>query len=311
MTNEPYLVRLANQLSVGLRRIDASRRDRHREFVLSQQMPDGGFRGREGGSDLYYTGFAARTLAILGGPTHEDCERLAAFVQSQAANRMNAIDLVSWLYTGLVVQTFGGFDPFEFSDGDWSKRFTATLESVRTDDGGYAKSDEGAVGSTYHSFLASLAYEMLGQEVPDPNTLVRFIRDRQRGDGGFVEIAPMKRSGTNPTAAAVRLLKQFDAVTDPLRDEVHQFLTQVQSSEGGFRANTRIPFADALSTFTGVLTAQELGLVDLVDSEQIKNFIVDCLEFPTGGFRAASWDNQADVEYTFYGLGIIGLLGGD
>jgi geranylgeranyl transferase type-2 subunit beta len=311
MTSEPYLIRLANQLSEGLRRIDAGRRDRHREFVLSQQMPDGGFRGREGNSDLYYTGFAARTLAILGGLTREDCERLAAFVKSQAANRMNAIDLVSWLYTGMVVQTIGGFDPFELSTEDWSEQITASLESVRTDDGGYAKSDEGAVGSTYHSFLASLSYEMLGKEIPDPDALVRFIRDRQRGDGGFVEIAPMRRSGTNPTAAAVRLLKRFDGITDQLREEVHQFLIQVQSSEGGFRANTRIPFADALSTFTGVLTAQELGLVNLLNPVQIKKYVVDCLEFPTGGFRAASWDDQADVEYTFYGLGILALLGGD
>ena len=32
------------------------------------------------------------------------------------------------------------------------------------------------------------------------------------------------------------------------------------------------------------------------------------LEFPSGGFRGAEWDEQADVEYTFYGLGILGLL---
>ena len=32
------------------------------------------------------------------------------------------------------------------------------------------------------------------------------------------------------------------------------------------------------------------------------------LELPTGGFRGASWDQQADVEYSFYGLGILGLL---
>ena len=37
-------------------------------------------------------------------------------------------------------------------------------------------------------------------------------------------------------------------------------------------------------------------------------YALECLEFPTGGFRGASWDEQADVEYTFYGLGILALL---
>ncbi|MEN6549362.1 MAG: hypothetical protein ABFE07_25230, partial [Armatimonadia bacterium] len=36
-------------------------------FVLAQQQPDGGFRGRQGTSDLYYTDFALRTVVLLGG----------------------------------------------------------------------------------------------------------------------------------------------------------------------------------------------------------------------------------------------------
>ena len=41
---------------------------------------------------------------------------------------------------------------------------------------------------------------------------------------------------------------------------------------------------------------------------KLEQFVAGWLEFPTGGFRGASWDEQADVEYTFYGLGILGLL---
>ena len=35
------------------------------------------------------------------------------------------------------------------------------------------------------------------------------------------------------------------------------------------------------------------------------------LEFPGGGFRGGLWDEQTDVEYTFYGLGCLGVLAGE
>ena len=75
--------------------------------------------------------------------------------------RLSIIDLVSWLYTGLVVQMSGGDDPFADAAPDWVERITETLEGVRTNDGGYAKTTEGAAGSTYHSFLVALTYELL------------------------------------------------------------------------------------------------------------------------------------------------------
>ena len=138
--------------------------------------------------------------------------------------------------------------------------------------------------------------------------MVQFLYDRQRNDGGFVEIAPMKRSGTNPTAAVVALLNQLNAMDDDIADDVTGFLTDVVSAEGGFQANTRIPFADGLSTFTGLLTAQDLKRRDLIPPDRILHWLSTSLELPGGGFRGASWDQQADVEYTFYGLGILGLL---
>jgi geranylgeranyl transferase type-2 subunit beta len=159
----------------------------------------------------------------------------------------------------------------------------------------------------YHSFLVVLCYELIGRPMPHPQKLIQFVFDRQRDDGGFVEIAPMKKSGTNPTAAGSAILTILGAMDQQAKDDIHAFLKEVRGSEGGFLANTRIPFSDGLSTFTGVLTAQDLGLVDLFDPHQSEAF-ANSLEFPTGGFRGASWDEAADVEYTFYGLGILGLL---
>ena len=118
----------------------------------------------------------------------------------------------------------------------------------------------------------------------------------------------MKRSGTNPTAAAVALLNSLNAMESDIADDVQGFLTDVVSSEGGFQANTRIPFADGLSTFTGLLTGHDLCRRDIIKPPRILEWLETQIEFPTGGFRGASWDQQADAEYTFYGLGILGLL---
>src|SRR5438128_2067653 len=83
---------------------------------------------------------------------------------------------------------------------------------------------------------------------PDRDAVARFVHSRQREDGGFVEIAPMKRSGTNPTAAAVGVLQilQPTGLTAEDTDRVAAFLAEMPSFEGGLRANGRAPLADLL-----------------------------------------------------------------
>ncbi|MCA9115830.1 MAG: terpene cyclase/mutase family protein [Planctomycetaceae bacterium] len=311
MTEQPYLLQLGTRLAAGLAGMEPERRERHRQFVLSQQMPDGGFRGREGDSDLYYTAFAVRCLMMLGGLRPDEASKLFDWLNQQKYQRLSVVDLVSWLYAGLMVQISGGGDLFAGAEPTWPDEIAATLETTRTADGGYARTTEGAAGSTYHSFMVVLACELIGRKIPQPNRLIQFLYDRQRDDGGFVEIAPMRRSGTNPTAAAVALLRMLGGLDDDLPGDVRAFLKEVRSADGGFSANTRIPFPDGLSSFTALLTCQDLNLSGLINPRQLLQFVThpeEGLEFPTGGFRGAAWDNTADVEYTFYGLGLLALL---
>jgi len=315
----PYLFRLDERLSRGLSRLDSTSREKHRQFLLSQQNADGGFGGRglpsedphavpEGReSDLYYTAFGIRAMAALGVFHAEDAKRVSEYLKRSRQRQASVIDVVSWLYSALMVQAASGIDILEDADPNWPKQLAQILESFRTSDGGYAKTREGAVGSTYHSFLVALCFELTGQPVPSPEKLVKFIHDRQRDDGGFVEIAPMKRSGTNPTAAAVAVLTLHSTIGPNLRQDVLAFLKDVRSDEGGFQANSRIPFADSLSTFTGYLTCLDLDDKTLLHPRRLEQFIVS-LEQPQGGFRAASWDQATDVEYTFYALGTLGLV---
>ena len=307
-----YLLTLADRLAGGLRGLDPARRARHRDFLLSQQTPDGGFRGRdldgEGlPGDLYYTGFAARALGILGDYDCRVAEGTARFLATHDPLRLGPIDLVSWLYAALVTQAAGGRDPLATAPPDWPDRLAAQLEATRAADGGYAKTPEGAAGSVYTSFLVALTYELLGRPVPAPNRLAQFLYDMQRDDGGFVEIAPVKRSGTNPTAAAAVLLKLLGLADAELNADLRGFLGEVTDPSGGVRANTRIPFPDGLSTFTALLMCRDLALPDPAPAAQTRGWIESELELPPGGFRGAAWDTTADAEYTFYGLGVLAL----
>lgn len=308
MSKVPYLIRLGNRLTSGLSHISEDRRLQHREFLLSFQENDGGFRGREGDSDLYYTSFAVRGLMMLGGMNSEVAGRLKDYLTTIDCLKLNAIDTMNWLATALALQVASGIDLLANMDSNFLEIISTRLESLRTEDGGYAKSPEGASGSTYHSFLVMLTYQLIGLSQPRPNALLQFVYDRQRDDGGFVEIGPMRRSGTNPTAAACAILAELGTIDDEVRADVTAFFRDVRSDEGGFQANSRVPFADSLSTFTGILTSQDLGLKQIADHRRVTHWLTTQLEFPTGGFRAATWDEAADVEYTFYGLGLLALL---
>ncbi len=211
------------------------------------------------------------------------------------------------------MQLFGGADVLANAPPDWPERTAALLETFRTADGGYTKNPGGASGSTYHTFLVGLCYELLGKSLPDPAGIVRFVASRRREDGGFVEIAPMRRGGTNPTAAAVGLLQltapHGDALLAEVRDGVVDFLADMVSPEGGLRANARAPLADLLSTFTASWTLHQLGALDRIDTDEAWAF-AESAERPDGGFSGGIWDEGWDVEYTFYGLGVLGLLSG-
>lgn len=308
MHNLPYLVRLGNRLNQGLQGFSSVRRDTHAQFLLQFQQSDGGFRGRDGDSDLYYTSFAIRALWMLDRLTPDIGASVSEYLKGLWSPDLNTLDQMNWLSTSLALEVAGGSSPIANVE-ELQTLIPQRIEATRTGDGGYSKTTEGATGSTYQSFLVLLTYQLLGLKLPRPNALIQFLYDRQREDGGFVEIAPMRRSGTNPTAAAAAILQELNVLDRETRNDIEAFLKDVKcQDEAGFTANTRIPFADSLSTFTAVLTTQNLQLRPAYRRDDVIQWLTSQLEFPTGGFRAATWDNQADVEYTFYGLGLLALL---
>jgi geranylgeranyl transferase type-2 subunit beta len=302
-----YLEQLMLRLSHGAAALPEDLRDRTADYLKRSQREDGGFAGREGESDLYYTAFGLRGLALLGQLNGEPAERAAGYLCRQLSSQTPLVDFVSLLFARALMQASTGIEVFSDSSPDWRRSVADLFEQFRRPDGGYAKTDEGQSSSTYHTFLVVVAQQLLGCQPVDSLKLIEFVRSRRREDGGFVEIGPMRKSGTNPTAAAAGLLTILNAFDDDLRRGVVEFLSDMQTDEGGLKANTRIPLANLLSTFTGLLTLADLHAMDEIDRELARQYVAS-LEATHGGFRGGAWDEAADVEYTFYGLGALSLV---
>lgn len=302
-----YLEQLTLRLTTGIGMLPDATRERHAAYFRAAQRADGGFAGREGSSDLYYTGFALRGLAILGELYGDVAERAAGFLRGRMTGRESIVDFLSLIYGAALVESAAGVDVLSGAPANWRDAVASTLENLRRDDGGYAKSGEGRASSTYHTFLVLLCRELIERPVPAPERIGAFIHSQHAEGGGFREIRASKRAGTNPTAAAIGTLRILAAIAPEVRESTLDFLCEMQTDEGGLRANTRIPIADLLSTFTGLLTLVDLDAPREIDLAAVRRFVAS-LDRPEGGFHGAAWDPAHDVEYSFYGLGCLGLL---
>lgn len=302
----PYLAKLTFQLSRAAAALPKANRARHTAFLRGLQQPDGGFPGRAGASDVYYTSFALRGLLVLGELNSDVGCRAGSFL-AHAGRPGNAVELFSLLSSATLIETAGGGDCFAAAGVEPTALVETVLDPLRCPDGGVAKSVRGGVSSTYHTFLAALCRESVGLSAWSAGEVAPMLRARQQEDGGFVELSVMRRGGVNPTAAAVALLRMMDALDEPLRERAGRYLSSMQSPEGGLRAHSVVPTADLLSTFTGLVALGDLGKSNHLDAAAALRF-VESLVHPGGGYLAATHDDRPDVEYTFYGIAASALL---
>ncbi len=53
----------------------------------------------------------------------------------------------------------------------------------------------------------------------------------------------------------------------------------------------------------------DLDALERIDPARASRY-TEALSQPEGGYRGGLWDDAADVEYTFYGIGVSALLAG-
>ena len=200
-----YLEELTVRLATGVGQFPREDRRQLADFLLTAQQPDGGFSGREGASDIYYTSFALRSLAILGELHGDRAAHCAGYLQQQLQGQVANVDFFSLLYAAALLESASGIDIYEGADPGWPDRVSDQLQLLRRDDGGYAKAAEGMASSTYHSFLVLLCQQLVKRPLSEPERLVEFLLSQQAEEGGFHEIRASKRAGTNPTAAVAMM----------------------------------------------------------------------------------------------------------
>ena len=204
-------------------------RERHAAYLNASQRADGGYSGREGDSDLYYTGFALRSLAMLGelyGPT---ADRSAAFLKQRLTAHESVIDLLSLIYGATLLNTAAGIDVWAAAAPNWRDAVAATLEHLRRDDGGYAKG-AGRRSQQHLPQLPGVALPPIDRTAAaGPGAIDCFPSLPATRGGGFRELRVSQRAGTNPTAAAIGALRILDALDEDVRQETIQFLAGMQN----------------------------------------------------------------------------------
>jgi len=293
---ESYLGRLARRMREGLAPMKPARRAAHTSAVLGFQREDGGFSGRRGSSDLYYTGFAVRALHALDRLPAELAAGVTDFVRScEPASVVDALSLSGTLF--LLDAPAPEHD-----------RLLAGLELFRTTDGGYAKGTGRPGGDTYLTFLAALCYDLFGRRPPGAERLDEFLARRSAPDGGFNRTGAVDRSGTNPTAAGIALLLLGGASDAGRLEMAARFLVGSRHASGGWTAGARAPHPDLLSTYTALVSLSSLGALEAATASAARAFAEAC-ERASGGFSALPGEADVDVEYTCYGLGVAALTG--
>ncbi len=177
-----YYAKLMLRLAEGAANLPEDLRLRHGQWLAAAQCDDGGFAGRRGASDPYFTGFALRGLALVGRLSGETARRAGEFIMGCRDRPLSGPDCTSLL---------GGMILLNVAGGDRQRIVRDVFAPLRRPDGGYAKTTRGQ-SSTYQTFLAAMCREMAGLPredaaaaaalvPPPPSTGRRFRRVRRDG----------------------------------------------------------------------------------------------------------------------------------
>src|SRR5687767_14736257 len=131
-----------------------------RAFIISQMNEDGGFKNREGASDIYYTVFGIDGLVALRAelPGHATGPYLERFGEGDGLDLAHLASLARCMASLRGGQVLGAR----------CSELLLRLASFRSLDGGFHNHAGSPVGTVYACFLALGAYQDLGGELPDP-----------------------------------------------------------------------------------------------------------------------------------------------
>ena len=235
-----------------------------RSFLLSRINPDGGFQGRTGQSDLYYTAFGIDILLASSPSEISNLKsRISAYLLSfTVGDNLTFMDLVSLARARMRLMP-------DSTPPEWRQTIARHLARYRAANGGYHTDIGASVGSATATFMAWIAHEALGITPENPDTIISSLSALATPDGAYSNLPEMPVGNTPSTAATQSLLHHFglrplDHISN-LKSQIsdHPWLLNQLDDSGGFRAFPQAPIPDLLSTGTALFALSLLSPSDL------------------------------------------------
>ncbi len=264
------------------------------EFVQSQQNPDGGFRNRDGRSDLYYTIFGMESLMALR--VEPDWNALRPYFDSFGDGAE-----LDFVHTCCLLR---GLSACRNVPLNLRQTLQHRIESHRTRDGGYHQKKGAKSGTAYGCLLGWSAYADFQERPPSAESLTKCLSSLRCDDGGYANELDLPLGSTPATAAAVALTRYLRRTPD---SALGTWILRQLHPQGGFLAFPEAPMPDLLSTAVA-LHALDAMQVSFAACKELCLDFIDTLWSAEGGFHGHWADDFLDVEYTFYGLLALGHL---
>jgi len=301
----------------GFQQMSPETRRQLSKTTAAMQGPGGFFygrvrrgRGNTGQEDLYYTFFGLLLSAVTGAKIRK--KECAAKLRAVDFSSLDLVHACAWLRAMKLLRLLAvpRFLRRMIPDLQWNMfdvLHVKKLQSLSTlPQHAYPQQD---ADSPYSRFLLGTLYTDFSQAMPEfdlaayrlPNGLYANLKYC-----GSQCSLPHNEYGVNATAAALFLLPptQCGETADALCALQKVLLEPGGSLDGSFKAAASAPEGDLMSTATAAFALQRCGKALSVSP---KPFLRECFR-DDGLFAATPHDPDGDLEYTAYGLLLMGVI---
>ena len=271
--HRPIYEDFIHNVKKGFLLLDENSRKEVKAFIKSQQKNSGTFVNRGGNPDLYYSLFGAWLSKAL------DLEDLQKNLKNQTQKLVPAKNQVIDKYALLLIQLT--LDKNNFSKPTVFSFLKTFFYPARN------------LNPAYRAFLFLLSFDALYKRQKFLYSIVKIILLRYRAPDNV------------PCSFRAALLLARNIVGLKVEKDVRQ-LFEYYEEGAGFRVFKETENPDLLSTAVALFVLKKTG-------GDLRVVVPDALNlvqrnYDSGAFLAGNGDGKRDLEYTFYGLLILGTL---
>ncbi|MFA6929817.1 MAG: hypothetical protein WCT05_05775 [Lentisphaeria bacterium] len=269
------------------------------DFVLGQQAGNGGFVNRGGQADLYYTMFGLLLVAVLRVPIRRD--QVARYLDSLDPVSLDLVHLLCLVRCRVLLAYLALPETLQNAAAGLGLRGNVS-EALCRQGAEMLHSRQTTLfplqdpTSPYSQFLRLSLAQELGFSYAGES-----LADYCQADGLFSNLKGAEYSSTNASSSA--LVLGYYGCGCKIESETLRMFSCCQQQDGAFKAADGAPQTDLLSTATAAFA---LSLYQVKPALSVRDFLYAAFT-ESGGFSSGAGDLMADLEYTVYGLLLMGV----